>query len=274
MNTALIAIARMENRYLRHWVEHYQCLGLSNIILCDNNDIDGERFDEVIQDYIESGFVIVKDYRGMDSPQILAYQDMFEEYHNAYDWLAFFDCDEYLIMEEGFRNIEEFLSQDKFNDFHSVRINWKCYGDSGLIEPDYSTPVTERFTIPSNCWKEDCTIKSIVRGKIAGITIPNPHYAISEQEGYHSCDVNGTLVPTDEMYLKEVIEGTRIHHYVTKTIKEYFQKIKRGDVLIPLRKRCPIGWIQKFFLYNEKTEEKERLMNEFIEETRPLRCLS
>ena len=57
MKIALCAIAKNENLYIREWVEYYMKLGFSNIILYDNNNINGECFEEVINDYIESGFV-------------------------------------------------------------------------------------------------------------------------------------------------------------------------------------------------------------------------
>ena len=44
MKTALCAIAKNENLYIREWVEYYMKLGFSNIILYDNNNINGERF--------------------------------------------------------------------------------------------------------------------------------------------------------------------------------------------------------------------------------------
>jgi hypothetical protein len=61
----LVCIAKMENNYIREFVEYYKKQGFDNICLLDNNDPDGERFEDVINDYIESGFVILKDVRGM-----------------------------------------------------------------------------------------------------------------------------------------------------------------------------------------------------------------
>jgi len=51
----------MENNYIREFVEHHKSIGFDNIVLYDNNDIDGEHFEDVISDYINSGYVILKD---------------------------------------------------------------------------------------------------------------------------------------------------------------------------------------------------------------------
>ena len=77
MKTALCAIAKNENLYIREWVEYYMKLGFSNIILYDNNDINGECFEEVINDYIESGFVKIINFRGKLVCQLTAYNDCF-----------------------------------------------------------------------------------------------------------------------------------------------------------------------------------------------------
>ena len=82
-------------------------IGVTNICLFDNNDKNGESFSDVIGDYIESGFVIVKDVRGESKMQIPCYQTCYDEYNKKYDWIGFFDADEFLEIEEG--TIEDFF---------------------------------------------------------------------------------------------------------------------------------------------------------------------
>ena len=89
MKTALCAIAKNENLYIREWVEYYMKLGFSNIILYDNNDINGECFEEVINDYIESGFVKIINFRGKFVCQLTAYNDCFLRFKKDFDWIAF-----------------------------------------------------------------------------------------------------------------------------------------------------------------------------------------
>lgn len=51
---ALCCIAKMENDYIRFFVEYYKNLHFDKIFIYDNNDIDGEKFEDVINDYIQS----------------------------------------------------------------------------------------------------------------------------------------------------------------------------------------------------------------------------
>ena len=59
----LCCAAKRENLYISEFVNHYKNLGYNNIIIYDNNDIDGERFEEVIPDEINSGFVKIVNFR-------------------------------------------------------------------------------------------------------------------------------------------------------------------------------------------------------------------
>ena len=50
-------LGKQENRYIREFVEHYKNYGVDKIYLYDNNDIKGEKFEDVINDYIEKEIV-------------------------------------------------------------------------------------------------------------------------------------------------------------------------------------------------------------------------
>ena len=62
----------------------------------DNNNINGEYFDNIVFDYIKQGFIKIKNWRGIKSPQMMIYHDCYNNYYDKYDWLLFNDIDEYL----------------------------------------------------------------------------------------------------------------------------------------------------------------------------------
>ena len=66
----LCAVAKEENKYIREFVEHYKNYDIDKIYIFDNNDRKGEKFEDVIYDYIKSGFVELIDYRDIPNPQI------------------------------------------------------------------------------------------------------------------------------------------------------------------------------------------------------------
>ena len=51
---ALCCIAKMENDYIRFFVEYYKNLHFDKIFIYDNNNTDGEKFEDVKNDYIQS----------------------------------------------------------------------------------------------------------------------------------------------------------------------------------------------------------------------------
>ena len=54
MKVCLYSPAKKENHYIREFVEHYKQYNADVIFLYDNNDIGGEHFEIVINNYIES----------------------------------------------------------------------------------------------------------------------------------------------------------------------------------------------------------------------------
>ena len=134
MRVALVCMVKKENQYLREFIEYYKNLGVTNVILYDNNDIDGELIYPVINDYILSGFVKVYNIRGVrfNMLQVCVNNEAYKNYYNYYDWFVFIDCDEYLILNKH-NNISDYLSQEKFNKYNKIILYWKIYGDNNMI---------------------------------------------------------------------------------------------------------------------------------------------
>lgn len=85
MKTLLCCIGRLENQYIREYVEYYKNLGVTNICIYDNNYDGEEHFEDAIGNYIDDGFVIIKDCRNRKAYQMQAYMDCYKEYGKMYD---------------------------------------------------------------------------------------------------------------------------------------------------------------------------------------------
>ena len=113
LKVCLCVIGKNENLYIKEFVNYYINLGYNHIYLYDNNDINEERFEDVIKDEINSGFISIINYRGYRgdniNPQIEAYKDCYEKNSNKYEWLSFFDIDEYLELIPSYFKIQNFL---------------------------------------------------------------------------------------------------------------------------------------------------------------------
>ena len=147
INVALCAIAKNENLYIREWVEHYKNLGIAKIFLYDNNEVDGERFEEVINDYITSGFVEVIDVRGIWPAQIESYNEFYHSNKTKkFDWILYCDIDEFLEMNNKFLHVNQYLNQQHFCEFDVIKICWKCFDDNDLVYVKDNNYSIKRFT--------------------------------------------------------------------------------------------------------------------------------
>ena len=262
---ALCCIAKMENSYIRFFVEYYKNLGFDKIIIYDNNDLEGEQFEEVIKDYIDSGFVELIDFRGRPVAQLAAYQDCYNRYNKKYDWIAFFDCDEFLTFTDDTIEIHQYLGQKTFLPYQAIHFNWRCYGDSDMLDDD-GRDVIARFTSPiANTTRYvdgnvdvyvNEHVKSIVRGGLSRIYwILDPH---TPKSRYHiCCDAEGHKSDINSPFQKINHKAAFLRHYKTKTIGEWVRnKMRRGIPDRPEESWKEVIKIESFFEWNKKTDEK------------------
>ena len=256
---ALCVIGRRENRYAREFVEHYKALGFDHIILCDNNREGEERFEDVLGDYIEQGYVEVMDYRDKPGMQCIAYSAVYRKYSDRYGWMAFFDFDEFLTIANG-GDIHELMSY--YKGYDCVFFNWMNFGDNGLVHDD-GRSLQERFTKPLprqfvqyRDIPENDHIKCVVRGGIEHLSFYLcPH--LPKSPLLKCCDSRGNRCQ-QKPFQEADFSVAYLKHYVTKTVEEWAAvKWQKGagthDSIEEFRNR----YTGRFFKYNEWTKEKE-----------------
>ena len=268
---ALCCIAKAENRYIRDFVEYYKNLNFDRIIIYDNNDPDGERFDDVIGDYIASGFVEIVDFRGGKVVQLKAYEDCYAKNSRKYDWIAFFDCDEYLTFTDKSTDVHSFFSQDKFLPFQVMHVNWMVFGDNDLLDDD-GRSVTERFKnpiLPLDFVIWDCPennhIKTIIRGGMPSFRWRNAHTILSDY--LRCCNPEARMTDIRSHFQEFVFDTAYLRHYTTTTIGEWVRnKMKRGfpDQLESRWKE--LLTVERFYTINRRTPEKLAYVESIIKE--------
>ncbi len=262
----LCCIGKMENNYIREFVEHHKSIGFDNIVLYDNNDIDGEHFEDVIADYIDSGYVILKDWRGKFEAQIPSYTDCYNTYKDEYDWIAYFDIDEFL--ELNCNDIHEFLSQDMYNDrgINTIRVCWRQYTDSEILKVEDNNYSIKRFTdyLPITN-RHSVNTKVIVKTCIKNGTFDSPHGMIRNHDVV-CVTTAGKLTQNSILINNSTWENARLNHYRFKTIEEY--------VMNKMVRLWPTNYLQGgkvglnlnfFFRFNNKTQEKEDFANYLLD---------
>ena len=264
LKVLLCTIGKKENKYIKEFIHYYRQLKINKIILYDNNDINGENFQEVLQNDILNNFVHIINFRGVKLPQKKAVFDCYKKYKKYYDWIAFYDIDEFLHII-NFTNINKFLSLPKFKKCQSILINWKYYGDNNILyyEPK---PVIERFKEPfyfsNKSFKKNnynkyliYASKTIVRGGLNIIWEHFPHYL----RNTINCRADGKIIK--KYFNPPSYSFAYISHYTTKSTEEFAERLNKGDINI----RISDNFIKKrinnyYFFFNLKTKEKVDLL--------------
>ena len=251
---AVCAIGRLENRYAVEWVEHYNQLGVDKIFIYDNNRVDdGELFADVLQPYIEAGFVEVVYFEGLQKD---AYEKCYRDHSDEYEWIGFFDFDELVYLEKS-NDIHDFLDDCEAD---VVSLNWMTMTDNGLVHYD-ERPMVERFTEGTG---EDFEInrhvKSFVHSGIAGISFNDPH--IPNAPVLQCENVLHERIEQKPLQPKVIHSVAYIKHYNTKTAEEW--------ATLKMRRLSPCGDkynremkaknVDYFFSINERTPEKEAIL--------------
>jgi hypothetical protein len=260
----LCAMCKLENHYLGEWITYHLNIGFDKIVLIDNNDTEGEFAENIydvieIKEGVENGNVDIVPLNNCKRLQQIQYMKVYEKYKYDYDWVCFLDIDEFLVLKNH-TNINDFVNQDKFNDFNTIRLCWRCYGDNELIEVvDNNYNVRDRLVKESN--KLDANmVKVIFRSfRDEEILIPNPHAVVAvSSKCCNSAGVKTTGNQLPKMSINTITyEDAYIAHYPTKTIQEYLDtKIKRGGSAQNQAALNAKYNLKYFFRYNNRSNDK------------------
>ena len=262
IKVCLCSIGKEENLYIKEFVSHYKKIGYDNIFIYDNNDINGEKFEDVLQNEINEGLVSIINYRGYHNSQLKSYFDCYEKNNHKCNWLSFFDIDEFLEINPPNLTVQEFLSNDRFNKCNNVKLNWvSYYNDSDILYYE-NRPVQERF----KNFTESKHIKSTIRGNLTfnyWNMAKNPHTSMNNVS---SCSGSGYLIdPNSPFNIPPDITYAKIKHYHKKSFEEYCIKIKRAK---PYYSQTTImkskQFARNFYLENKNNKEKLEIMRKIF----------
>jgi hypothetical protein len=216
---ALVCIAKLEDLYIQEWIDYHLKLGFNDIHIFQND----WRFEK----QIPNEHVYFHEYDGkthknsepiwVRNIQAKCYTDFLRKYSDEYEWAAFFDVDEFLVLKKT-NDVKEFIKD--YDNYDCLVINWAAFGDNGITNFDEkNTSVINRFTkrkaLPLPQFKSICKLGINVEHQI--------HYTTSSW-----VDTNFKIGNEPYNYDGN-FNVAQLNHYFTKTLPEFINKRERGN---------------------------------------------
>lgn len=217
---SICAIAKNEHFGLEEWVNYHRVVGVEHFYIYDNDSRVPVR--ETLAKYVSAGLVTVIEFPGL-SKQMPSYNHCLQNYGSSSDWIAFIDCDEFLLPKEG-DSVPEILSG--YHTFGSLQVNWILFGTSGHVSRPEGL-VIESYTLASTPqWADNLHTKAIVQPRYTHSAGTNPHY-FNFKHGFYA--VNEDFIPVPNAFTaRHYSKLLQINHYTTKSLDEFKAKISKG----------------------------------------------
>lgn len=204
MKTALVCIAKNEDEYILEWINYHQKLGFDKIFIYENDwrcDLNSD--------------IITKIPLDGKQQQVIAYNHFISQFYKKYDWAAFLDVDEFLVLKKH-TNIRDFINE--YSEFPAIGINWAIFGNNNHTSITDNYSVIQRFTKRQN--GVDKHIKVIVK-------LDSHVRMIIHNTNSFCVDTNKNKIkgPFNHNGSDDVAQ---INHYFCKTKPEFMLKINRG----------------------------------------------
>ncbi len=233
---ALVATARNEGPFLLEWLAHQRIIGFDRIFLYTNDNDDGS--DDLLRILARNDILtlVTSSVGSRANPQRKAYQHALHLTPELleYEWVAFFDIDEFLILDEAYdfklpnylQRIQE-LYPEQLPAF--VGFNWCWIGSGGQISRNGGR-VTARFEHGSRSLQP--LVKSVVRPTAClSMSVHSPvigknQFAVTSKPARLTSQELGRLA--EIFAFTPDLQAGRLNHYWQKSFEEFLVKQSRG----------------------------------------------
>ena len=199
----------------------------------------------------------------------MAYKDCYKNNNIEYQWLSFFDFDEFLEFPNKNMTIKKFLNNKIFEKCHNVKLHWLIYINNNSLYYE-NKPLKERLNIPDYQNIANNVIKSTVRGNLHinyWNNMANPHSSSSNK--FIACSSSGKIIsPSSFLSHPPDYKNAFLKHYYFKSFEEYCIKIKRSrsDMTSTENKNNILSIIKDLYLKNKGNKIKIKILKNVFKE--------
>jgi hypothetical protein len=201
---------------LEPWLQYHFFIGFEHIYLIDNHS-NPKLFEYAsINNYIKQN-KITYIYDNTPRYQIPGYNWVLKTYGHESQWIAFFDCDEFIVLKQH-DTIGDFIKN--YEDFASVSICWYMFGSNNHLK--HQPNLFEKYTMRKLL---SCQYKSIVQPKY--VIKMHIHHVVQSMNGRKTVDETKTIVSgIFTQYQCNVY--TQLNHYIIRSLNDFQLKHKVG----------------------------------------------
>ncbi|MDL2316360.1 glycosyltransferase family 92 protein [Desulfovibrio sp. OttesenSCG-928-A18] len=210
----LCAIARDETPFLREWVAYHYRIGFEKIYIYDNESPVPVR--ESVSEFYELGVCDTYTLRG-EAMQNIAYNLCLRDHGHEFEWLAFFDLDEFLCLK--YDTDARVLLRD-YEAYSGLALQWDVFSSSGHIARPEGM-VTLNYT---QSLGYSYNGKCIVRPARVKMTVTAHHFLF--HDGFA---VNTKGEPALGAYSPVATDKACLNHYSYRSQRDFAQKLEKGD---------------------------------------------
>lgn len=218
----LVSIFKMEESFAEEWLAYHRLIGIEHFFIYDDDKV--APLSKLL--FHHSDVTIInwaKNNTNSDNKnnQVAAYTHALKNFAHNYKWVAFLDCDEFLVLKKH-KNVKDFINSFP-PPISSICLNWHVFGHSGYYNdpPDLvTTSLIRRMKKPGK------NIKSIT------LTA-----AIASIASAHFCNLKfGLRVDANKKVYDSLIYPGKtaiahINHYQCRSFYRWMQRAERGDVI-------------------------------------------
>jgi hypothetical protein len=217
---ALVTLAHKDELYIQEWIDYNLKLGFDDIHIFQNNwRWENPSYNNNVHLHEYDG----NSYKS-DEPiwvrniQAKCFTEFAKKYCDEYEWVAFFDIDEFLVLKKT-NDVKEFIKNYEAHD--CLIINWAMFGDNGLKTfSEEDTSQLKRFT----------KRKESLHLQFKSICKPKPDFEHQVHwttgEWVDTKFIRGNS-PFNHNASDEIAQ---LNHYYLRTYPEFLIKRERGGV--------------------------------------------
>ena len=203
---AICLLIKDENKYLPEWVKWHLGVGVNHFYIYDNGSSVPVK-DSISTEFDPALFTFIDWSGSHEHTQIDAYNHFLRHFGAVNKWVAFIDTDEFI---HG-----NLLDLSRYELYPYICVRWKLFDADGQVE--YSPEDVQKRFLHESKHPIGIDHKAIVQpSRVNGMMV-------------HDAVVDGYT----PVYAEDII----IHHYYTRSLEEWKEKITRGTCAPECRRR-------------------------------------